>query len=342
MQRVWNRIFHRGAIGVAWLLFLSTLAVLGADTATNNFKSTNDISGDVNLRAYLQLQEKVHEAMLAIETNRNDARNDLQRNAEVVSARLKRIEETLSEQSEAGVDAMQKSNRMVMITAGIFGGVGLLAMIITAIFLFHTMNRLAEISTVIPKNFALGPGNDLAGADGALVTMPAENTRLLGAIERLDKRIQEMEVQASSPQLLGMAKSNGNGKHQTIVAQDGTAAKIETTTPGQDRVNMILGKGQTLLNLGQAENALVCFDEVLETDPDHAEALVKKGTALERLRRWDEALKCYDRAIASDNAMTLAYLYKGGVYNQLERFSEALECYEQALRTQQRAPVAVG
>jgi tetratricopeptide (TPR) repeat protein len=137
-------------------------------------------------------------------------------------------------------------------------------------------------------------------------------------------------------------QGNGNGKHQTVVSEDGTATQIETTAPAQDRVSVILGKGQTLLNLGQAENALVCFDEVLELEPEHAEALVKKGTALERLRRWDEALQCYDHAIASDSGMTLAYLYKGGVFNQLERFSEALECYEQALRTQQRAPVAVG
>jgi predicted negative regulator of RcsB-dependent stress response len=214
-------------------------------------------------------------------------------------------------------------------------------------FLFFTMNRLAEISNCMTKGLALGPGQE-GPADGAIIALPAVSTRLLGAIERLDKRIADLESPNASPQLLAMPKDglrsngNGNGKHQTIVSGDGTAAQIEIDTPAHNRVSVMLGKGQTLLNLGQAENALACFEQVLESEPENADALVKKGTALERLRRWEEALQCYDRAIAANRGMTLAYLYKGGVYNQLERFSEALECYEQALRTQQRAPVAVG
>jgi tetratricopeptide (TPR) repeat protein len=101
-------------------------------------------------------------------------------------------------------------------------------------------------------------------------------------------------------------------------------------------ISFLLGKGQSLLNLDKAEDALACFDEILSLRAGHPEALVKKGTALEKLRRLNEAVECYDQAIAADNSMTIAYLCKGGLFNRMERYSEALECYEKALRTQEK------
>jgi tetratricopeptide (TPR) repeat protein len=91
-----------------------------------------------------------------------------------------------------------------------------------------------------------------------------------------------------------------------------------------------------LLDQDQAEAAVDLFDQVLQSEPDHAEALVKKGSALEKLRKLPEAIECYDRAIAADASMTIAYLYKGGLYNRMERFGEAVECYEKALQTQEK------
>ena len=106
------------------------------------------------------------------------------------------------------------------------------------------------------------------------------------------------------------------------------------------RIALLLGKGQALLNLQQADNALACFDEVITLDPTNAEAFVRKGIALERLGRLDEAIDSYDRAIALDDSMTMAYLSKGGVFNRLERYGEALQCYEQALRVQKKPSIA--
>jgi Flp pilus assembly protein TadD len=59
-------------------------------------------------------------------------------------------------------------------------------------------------------------------------------------------------------------------------------------------MTVLLGKGQSLLNLDHAEEAVACFDQVLAIDANHAEAQVKKGAALERLRKLDEAIVCYD------------------------------------------------
>ena len=118
-------------------------------------------------------------------------------------------------------------------------------------------------------------------------------------------------------------------------ASDGAELAEAAAAPEAARITVLLGKGQSLLNLDQAEEAVACFDQVLALDANHPEALVKKGAALERLRKLDEAIACYDRAIAADGSLTVAYLYKGGLFNRMERFGEALECYEQALRTQE-------
>ena len=177
-----------------------------------------------------------------------------------------------------------------------------------------------------PAVAALGAGESHRVSVGP----PEEaNQRLLGALERLEKRIYELEHTAHPP-----LQESAALPHPSNGEPAGAPADAPVTREAA-RITLLLGKGQSLLNLDQAEQALACFDKVLALDPSHPEALVKKGAALERLRKSDEALACYDRAIAADNAMTVAYLYKGGLFNRLERFGEALECYEQALRTQE-------
>jgi len=210
---------------------------------------------------------------------------------------------------------------------------------------------------------AAGNPADLAGA------------RFLGAIERLEKRLHGLEqTTQQNPPADSSALSNGEPKFEdavpptTDIAEEGkfvggsaegtsfpkaAAGDFMVGEPVQNnrrasreflpdtgpasQLVLLLAKGQTLLSLDKAEEALACFDQVVALEPRHAEALVKKGTALERLRRTDEALECYDRAIAMDGMLTTAYLRKGGVFNRLERYDEALKCYEQALQIGQKS-----
>jgi len=172
----------------------------------------------------------------------------------------------------------------------------------------------------------------LGSGEGQLLVGSAEqaNTRLLGALDRLEKRIHEMEQ-------TGHSTSNSPALPHSQMLTILPVAETTNSTMGTNggRITLLLGKGQSLLSLDKAEEALVCFDEVLATEPSHTEALIKKATALERLRKLPEAIECYDRAIAADASLTIAFLYKGGLFNRMERFDEALECYEQALRAQE-------
>jgi tetratricopeptide (TPR) repeat protein len=284
---------------------------------------------------------------LAIEQNRKEAKDAAAQNAEVLAERLQAIERALSSQRAQELDAMQSSNRVLLTVAGTLAAVGFFAMALMAYFQWRTVHGLAEVSAAMTATRSLGGGSAMAAigtSDAQLLTVgPAaqSNLRLLGAMEQLEKRIHQLEhsnpASLEDPSVHERTQISENGEpggapNGTPPASGAEAAE----TVEASRVDLLLGKGQSMLNLDNAEAALACFDEALALHPNNTEGLVKKGTALERLQRLDEAIDCYDRAIAADGSMTIAYLHKGGLFNRLERFNEALECYEQALRTQEK------
>jgi tetratricopeptide (TPR) repeat protein len=224
----------------------------------------------------------------------------------------------------------------MLYVAGAFASIGCVAMLLVGYFQWRTVNRLAELSAGIPAGaMALGGLRPIAaigpGSTHEITAAPAmnPNPELLDTIQRLERRVHELEHASPAPLTNGSPGSETNGLSHDGDESNGAAVEEVKS------VSLLLGKGQSLLNLDKAEEALVCFDEALALEPTNAEALVKKGTALERLRKLNEAIECYDRAIAADRLMTIAYLYKGGLFNRMERFGEALECYEMALRTQE-------
>jgi tetratricopeptide (TPR) repeat protein len=241
------------------------------------------------------------------------------------------MQETFTAERARDWKAMQRSNSAVLIVAGTFAAIGLLAMLLMTYFQWRTSRSLAGISTAWDLSRGSGAASDVAAlgpGDWRLAPGdPAEqsNLRLLDALEQLDKRIDEFKQAISS---------GGNGA-PAVAPNGGSAATGSEPSQANEhaRVSVLLNKANSLMNLENAEAAVASFDEVLALDPNHTEALVKKGAALERLHKLNEAVECYDRAIAVDSSMTTAYLYKGGLYNRLERFKEALQCYEKALHT---------
>jgi tetratricopeptide (TPR) repeat protein len=186
------------------------------------------------------------------------------------------------------------------------------------------MTRLAEVSRQLRMALPAPRAGELIA--GALTAgheqIDFANANLLGAIARLQKRLEETESMAPDTH----TATNG---HKQIVP---SAASAQAVT--------IMGKGQALLNLDKPEQALEHFEEALNIDPKNVEAWIKKGTALERLQRIDDAIAAYDHAIATDSSTATAYLFKAGVYNRQKKYAEALQCYEKALSVQQRSRVA--
>jgi tetratricopeptide (TPR) repeat protein len=152
----------------------------------------------------------------------------------------------------------------------------------------------------------------------ARAALEFSNARLLGVIERLEKRILELEHSARTP------------------LEDNHSSSPVSETPDQRRLTDLIVEGQLFLDTNKPEKAIFCFDAALEMHPGMADALIKKAAALEKMEKTDEAIACYDRAIQSEDSATTALLQKGGLLNRLARYEEALQCYERALQTQEK------
>lgn len=307
-----------------------------ADTAGSSSTPLAAVEADQIIRDNLRLQAQLLSIERGIEQVRSEAEAAAKRNAEAMTARMAVIEESLTAQRQREIQAIQESNRAMLMVAGVLSAAGVLALLFTAWVQARAMNRITELTaslnaTLLPSHgftfSALGVGGSPAIPDAARQS----SNQLLGAIERLEKRIHELESGAA-----------GSAHAGTVPDTDSIAAEssAHTAAPNADsptgRVSVLLGKGQTFLNMNQPGEALECFEEVLKMEPESIDALLKKGAALERMHRNDEALQSYDRVLSLDRSVTTAYLYKGGVYNRLKRYAEALDCYEQALNTQQK------
>ncbi len=314
----------------------------GAETntaaeSTQRPPTNSIVEAELQLRSFLKLQEQLHATLLAVEQARVESSQEMRTNAEVLSARLEFLESALARQREQHQQSMQESSRTMLLMSGSIVGVGLLALAFTAMFQSRGMSRLAEIATGFSNERALLagvlPAHTSAGDALLLGPSPAHatNQAMLATIDRLERRIRELE-DTSQPMLPFTDANPPNGESKSPTARNGAAE----TRPA-DHATVLLGKGQVLQSLGQMEAALACFDEAVEVAPNHAEAHMKRGLALERLKRPDEALACYDRAIALNRSLTQAYLSKGAVFNRQERYAEALACYEQALRSEAKS-----
>ena len=368
-----SRIFTVASAAICLLagaMGLMVFTVEGAEGAAGLIATNKaDEAVSPETRNLLQLQEQLRATQLALEHNRKESIENAIQTTEALStgmkattelsARMKALENSLNSQRARELDVMQSSNRTMLIVAGTFASAGFLALLMMGYFQWRTVSRLAEISAILPPAGLPLPGQRPRAALTAgesMVSAPAPgqsgNSDLLQTIAQLEKRIRELEhgttahaanghIAPEEPSAVGVQDANpetlvsGNGASENEESPD-AIVKDSADSEEVDRLTVLLGKGQSLLNADKAEEALACFEEALTIETANTEALVKKGAALERLRRLNEAIECYDRAIEADSTMTIAYLYKGGLCNRLERFNEALQCYEQALRTQEK------
>lgn len=92
-----------------------------------------------------------------------------------------------------------------------------------------------------------------------------------------------------------------------------------------------LEKGFVLTGLKRHEEAIRCFDGVLEIDSEHVDAWFGKGHALADVGRYEEAIGCYDKALEIDLEYVSVWYGKGLALAALERHEEAIGCYGKAL-----------
>ena len=331
-------IFLSAILGL--LLVVAAATRTSADTnavPTNSTAATNSASDAASLeilRAYLQIQDQLHSAQEAIEQNRQQSVDALGRMEKVIAA------QKLDEMKD-----LQHSNSMMLIAAGVFTALAFLVLLVTAFLQWSAVHRLAGTTAVTASPRSLSPSlatsalglNESALNGGAVAE---SNGRLLGILERLENRLAQMEGELRIGRALPESNGDSHGQASPSMAtMESAGVSLGATPAGSPEaraIGLLVKKGDSLMKLDQAADALACYEQVLANDSANADVLLRKGLALERLHRWPEALACYDIAIAVNQQLTMAYLYKAAVLNRLERYPEALECYELALKVQEK------
>jgi tetratricopeptide (TPR) repeat protein len=319
-----SKIFRLHFLAVC-ACFVFCARIFAAETNPIVSTQTMDSTTQSMANGFLLIQEQLHATQLAIENNRQEAEAEAKRNADEMNARFQALEQIIATQHASDTAATQKIEQLTLLLAGVFGLVCVAVMLLMAYLQWRAVARLVALIAPASSALTLDNGRPLPTLDaGAAVEQ--SNARLFGSVDRLEKRILELEQIARAP----LAKKKTPG---TLESENGTP----TTAEDRDAcVANLISEGQSLLDAHAPEKALECFDMALAIEPRHAEALVKKAGALEKLDRLDEAFACYDRAIEADNSLAIAYLQKGGLFNRLARYDEALQCYEEALRSQEK------
>jgi tetratricopeptide (TPR) repeat protein len=324
----------------------------------HSFADEPDLTGATNSSAQtsiVQLQEQLRLTQMAIE-------NESKSNSDLLTARIQALEQTIASQHTADMAAAEKTQHFTLLFAGLLAVLTVGVLLLMAYFQWRALAQLVEISRNQSSSFLLAGGPTVTAtvsqmAEPGRLAVENSNSRLLGSVEKLERRIAEME-QASRAQLpageksaplpappapaapaMPPAKTNGHTAPPTAIpsAPPAPAPKPAPKDPDdrEECVANLIAEGQSLLNQNESHKALECFEAALGLHPNHCEALVKKGTALERLGQLDEALACYDLSIKT-SASTIAYLQKGGLLNRMSRYDDALKCYEFALNSQEK------
>ncbi len=172
------------------------------------------------LHAYLQLQEQLQATQLAIERNRQETKEAVARNAEALSQGLQGIQQSIAAQQARDLEAMQRSNKTMLIVVGTFAAMSFLTMLIMTCFQWRMSNGLADITAALPTALGLGAGPAVAAR--ALAEPSA--LRLPGAAHTPEKRSHELE----------------HHLHPVLTRQKGISVPIENPlfqTPGDSTRN---------------------------------------------------------------------------------------------------------
>ena len=62
-------------------------------------------------------------------------------------------------------------------------------------------------------------------------------------------------------------------------------------------IEELLEEGNKLDGNGEPENALICYDKLLQIEPDNELVLFNKAITLSKMERSNEALKLYDTVL---------------------------------------------
>ena len=168
------------------------------------------------MESYRQIHEQLRAAQLAIVNNRLEAEATARAQARAIAEKLESFNTAIAaerqrqqaESDRADYERQRekeetlRANRTTLWVVTGFGAAGLLAMLLAARFQWRAVKRIAEVidqrPTFSPHEEAVllpsGTGTESPGP-----TVVLSNQRLLSAIDRMEKRIVELEHMSAHP-----------------------------------------------------------------------------------------------------------------------------------------------
>jgi tetratricopeptide (TPR) repeat protein len=273
------------------------------------------------LRDQLRTMQRSNEEMQRSSAQASEKWTQMVQQNTALSNVLTGLQQTLQTQKERELELAKQSNSLYLkVIIGAAGAV-FLVFLFSYWFQLRCLNRVMELSHSLPVPVPHEPA--------LLEQENPATSKLLAAMKLLEHRLEQLETPGSSRTAL-----HSNGQHAEV-----TSAHLSTPllnpepveASSASNVSLLLAKGQTLLDAERLQEALSCFQEIINLDPDHAEAHLKKGVALERMNRLDLALSAYEEALRLNPRRTVANVYKARVLAALHRYDEALSVYDSAL-----------
>ena len=170
--------------------------IFAAETNSVVSSQTQDASAQNAANGYLLIQEQLHATQLAIENNRQAAEAEAKRNADEMAARIQTLEQTIATQRASDAAATQKIEQLTLLMAGVFGFVCLAVILLMAYLQWRTVTRIVALAA--PRSPEFENGRPLPTLDASAV-VEQSNARLFGSVDRLEKRILELEQISRQP-----------------------------------------------------------------------------------------------------------------------------------------------
>lgn len=219
---------------------------------------------------------------------------------------------------------------------------------------FSNMDRDEEAIQCFEKTIELNPGNAEAWNVKGIC---------LGSLGRYEQAIkcwnEALELNPEldmawfnigfSQEKLGMFKeavtsftkflSIANPENRTAI--ETAKERLRELTDEREGVDYWYNKAAALCKQRKLEEAVRCFDKVLEQNSEHEDALYYKGLCLMELRTSGDAIDCFDRVLEINPKRIEAWIEKGLYFDNMHLDKAALSCFQEALDIDPQNPVAL-
>ncbi len=194
----------------------------------------------------------------------------------------------------------------------------------------HAIHQASAAAKALEEAARLDPDDPaVTAARSALATQPAPEpeAETEAMTEELLKELEEVPEEPGPSEAVPPSFAEAwreAVEDEEPAEQPGTVSAdfksfVESVEPEKEEVHVLLQLAELALEGGDAEMALLRYQQATGRDPRSADAWTGKGTALQQLERYREALEAYDRALELSPDHELAKRWRETCLRHLKR-----------------------